>query len=275
MNTYEPYDAVVAEAKTLSPDSVLLRLKFKDPAVERNFEFTPGQFIELSIAGYGEIPVGIASNPRDDAIEVSVRKVGNVTYAAHRLEKGDPVGVRGPFGNGFKKEWIKGSDLLIVSGGCGIPPMRSLILDALDNIKEYRSVTLAYGSRTQQDLLFRNEYRGWAKKAKILLTTDTEDAPDDSLAVQCGTGVVTNLLDEVEITDHSVAAMCGPPIMYRFVVEKLKSMGLSDEKMLVSLERRMKCGVGKCQHCTCGSSYVCLDGPVFTYKQVLEDYGGL
>ncbi|MBD3387931.1 MAG: hypothetical protein GF416_02680 [Candidatus Altiarchaeales archaeon] len=276
MNTYKPYDAVVADIKSLSPDSVLLTLKLKDAEAARNFKFIPGQFIQLSLAGYGEIPVGIASGPSDRKhIQCSVRKVGNVTGAVHRLEPGDEVGVRGPFGNGFEEKRIKGKDLLIITGGCGIPPMRSLLLHAIENKRKFKGVTLLYGSRTQQDLLFRKEYAEWAKKANVLLTVDSEDAPDDSLSLQCGVGVVTNLLDKVKVGKNTVACMCGPPIMYKFVVKKLLEMGLAEDRILVSMERRMKCGVGKCQHCTRGSRYVCLDGPIFTYKELLEEYGGL
>jgi sulfhydrogenase subunit gamma (sulfur reductase) len=271
-----PYVTVVSDIKTLSPDSVLLTLKFREAAVARDFTFTPGQFIQLSLLGYGEIPVGLASNPGDRRhIQVSVRKVGNVTEAVHRLERGDEVGVRGPFGNGFKDEWIKGRHLLAVSGGCGLPPVRSLMLHAIENSGDFKGITLLYGSRTQQELLFRDEYEDWMRKADVLLTVDTEDAPDTRLAVDCGVGVVTKLIDKIKIADNMVAALCGPPIMYRFVVKKLLEAGMKPDNILVSLERRMKCGVGKCQHCTSGGKYVCLDGPVFTYKQVMEDYGGL
>jgi NAD(P)H-flavin reductase len=276
MNTYMPYAAEVVGVDELSMDSVLISSKFKDSTVAKEFDFIPGQFVEFGIAGYGEIPVGIASAPKDkDKIQVSVRKVGNVSEAVHRLEVGDTVGIRGPFGNGFKKEWIGGKDLIIVSGGCGIPPMRSLVLDVVDNLNEYGKVTLLYGSRTQQDLLFRKEFKDWTEKIDLRLTVDTDEGPDPELGLDCGVGVVTTLLDGLEITDKSVSVMCGPPIMYKFVIQKLIEMGMSEEKILVSLERRMKCGVGKCQHCNRGSKYVCLDGPVFTYSEMLDEYGGL
>jgi sulfhydrogenase subunit gamma (sulfur reductase) len=276
MNAYTPYDAKVDRADALSRDSVLLTLSFKDPGVAGSFSFIPGQFVELSLLGYGEIPVGLASSPRDAGrIQVSVRSVGNVSNAVHRLEAGDEVGVRGPFGNGFKRERLAGKDLLIVSGGCGIPPMRSLILDILGDRQGYGDVTLLYGSRTQQDLLFREEYASWGKGMRVLLTVDSGDAPDPGLGMGCDVGVVTNLLDKVDVKPQTVAVMCGPPVMYKFVIQKLLQKGMRPEDILVSLERRMKCGLGKCQHCTRGSKYVCLDGPVFTYKQMTDEYGGL
>jgi len=276
MNTYEPLKTTVKEAKLLSHDSMLLDLTFDDSVQASNFSFIPGQFVEVSLPGYGEIPVGIASAPsRTDGIDVSVRKVGNVSGAIHRLEAGDKVGVRGPFGNGFTKEMIGGKDLIILSGGCGIPPMRSLVLDIIDNRGDYGEVHFLYGARTQNELLFRKEYAGWEKKVNVLLTTDTEEGTDPGLGMDCATGVVTTLLDKVVLTDDMVAVMCGPPIMYKFVIQKLQQMGMSDDRILVSLERRMKCGIGKCQHCTSGSQYVCMDGPVFTYEKVKSEYGGL
>jgi sulfhydrogenase subunit gamma (sulfur reductase) len=275
MSTYTPYEMKVSGWELLSPDSALVTMEFKKKSEEEKFRFIPGQFIELSLMGYGEIPVGIASSPSERRIQVSVREVGNVSAAVHRLEVGDSVGIRGPFGNGFKKEWIAGKDLLIISGGCGIPPMRSLILDIIEHRKEYGNVKLLYGSRTQQDLLFRAEYSKWKKHIDVLLTVDKDENKDDELNVSCATGVVTKLLDEVKITKNSVAVMCGPPIMYKFVIQKLIDMGMTQDKILVSLERRMKCGIGKCQHCTSASKYVCLDGPVFTYEQIMKEYGGL
>lgn len=275
MNTYEPYPVEVTGVDYLSQDSVLLTLKFIEKTHENKFSFNPGQFIELSLAGWGEIPVGIASAPSSKTVQVSVREVGNVSKACHRLEVGDKIGLRGPFGNGFEKSKIVGKDLLIISGGCGIPPMRSLLLDTLENKKEYGDIHFLYGARNQKELLFRGEYSNWAKKVNLLLTTDSGDAPVEGFGLDCVTGVVTNLLDEITLSDKMVACMCGPPIMYKFVIKKLLEMGMKPEHILVSLERRMKCGVGKCQHCTSGSKYVCLDGPVFTYDEITKDYGGL
>lgn len=276
MNTYLPFDARVTDVKPLSEDSVLVSMKFRDDSVANNFQFIPGQFIELSLMGYGEIPVGIASPPSDkEQIQVSVRNVGNVSAAVHRLEVGDHVGIRGPFGNGFKREAIVGKDLLIITGGCGIPPMRSLVLDIIEHRKNFGDVKLLYGSKTQHDLLFREEYKKWKKHIDVRLTVDKDEKPVKSLGMSCSTGVVTNLLKGLKLTPKTIAVMCGPPIMYKFVIKELVGMGLPSNKILVSLERRMKCGLGKCQHCTSGSKYVCLDGPVFTYEEILGDYGGL
>jgi sulfhydrogenase subunit gamma (sulfur reductase) len=275
MNAYKPEPAVVTEIVRLSSDSIMLSLRFNDPAVQRDFKFTPGQFIEIGLLGYGEVPVGIASSPGNKKhLEVSVREVGNVTKVLHRLELEDEVGVRGPFGNGFKDEWIKGRDLLIIGGGCGIPPLRSLILYAIENKKEFKSIKVLYGSKTHQDLLFKHEYDEWGRKVDLRLTVDTEDGWDDTIT-NCQVGVVTNLIDESIVKKDSVAALCGPPIMYKFVVKRLLELGVKPSDILVSLERRMKCGVGKCQHCNRGSKYVCLDGPVFTYEELEQEYGGL
>ncbi len=275
MKPYEPIPSVVTEIVSLSSDSKLFTIKFKDPQAHQEFDFKPGQFVEVGILGFGEIPVGIASNPSNkEYIQVSIREVGNVTKAFHKLEPGDEVGVRGPFGNGFKDEWIDGKDLIIIGGGCGIPPLRSLLFHAIENPDKFKSVQLLYGSKSHQDLLFRQEYDKWGENAEIYLTVDTDKDWDDKIH-DCKVGVVTNLITENTIRENSVAAMCGPPIMYKFVVKKLLELGMKPENILVSLERRMKCGVGKCQHCNRGSKYVCLDGPVFTLKELEDEYGGL
>ncbi len=274
MSTYLPHEARVLDVVALSRDSVLLTLSFTDTKKAKAFKFNPGQFIELSIAGYGEIPVGIASPPSSYDIQVSVRNVGNVSAAVHRLEKGDLVGVRGPFGNGFEKKKIKGKDILIISGGCGIPPIRSLLLDIIEDRKNYGDVTLLYGSKTQKDLLFKEEYKKWGKTINVLLSVDKEDDPDPEVDA-CGVGQVTTLIDKVKTGKNTLAVMCGPPIMYKYAIQKLLGKGVKPERILVSLERRMKCGIGKCQHCTRGGKYVCTDGPVFTYKEITEDFGGL
>ncbi|MFH1403433.1 MAG: FAD/NAD(P)-binding protein [Candidatus Altiarchaeota archaeon] len=272
MNEYEPIPAIVEEVRELGSDSMLLTLGFKD---KTDFKFTAGQFIELGILGYGEIPVGIASSPgNNDHIQVSVREVGNVTKAIHRLEEGDEVGVRGPYGNGFKDEWIQGKNLIIIGGGCGIPPLRSLLLYALENPDKFNSVQMLYGSKSRKDLLFQEEYGKWRDKVRLLLTVDTGEGWEDMIS-DCQVGVVTNLIDDTVVKKNSVAALCGPPIMYKFVVKKLMEYGMKPSDILVSLERRMKCGIGKCQHCNRGSKYVCLDGPVFTYQELLDEYGGL
>ncbi|MFC2162270.1 FAD/NAD(P)-binding protein [Candidatus Altiarchaeota archaeon] len=275
LNAYEPEPAIVTALDKLSSDSLLIRLKLKNPDARRDFRFHPGQFIEVGLLGYGEIPVGIASSPGDTShIDVSVRDVGNVSGALHRLELDDEVGVRGPFGNGFADDLILDKNVLLIGGGCGIPPLRSLALYIMEKRSKFKDVTLLYGSRSHQDLLFRKEYDKWKDKIDIRLTVDTEEGWDDKIS-NCQVGVVTNLLDKGLVKDDTVAALCGPPIMYKFVCKKLMDLGMPAENILVSLERRMKCGVGKCQHCSSGSKYVCLDGPVFTYRQIIDDYGGL
>jgi len=273
-NLYKPLPAKVVENRLLSPDTNLLTLDLMEDGFE--YEFTPGQFIELSLAGYGEIPVGLANNPGDEAIQVVVRQVGNVTRNVPRLEKDDRVGVRGPLGNGFLPEWIDGKNLLIVGGGCGMPPLRSLFLYGINNSDRFNGVTFCYGSRTKKHLLFRDEYPEWKEKADLKITVDTDqEGWGEEVGVHCNVGVVTNILSQDLIKKDTVACLCGPPIMYRFVIQELEEYGMAGEDILVSLERRMKCGVGKCQHCTVGDKYVCLDGPVFKYSDIKDVWGAL
>ncbi len=272
-----PFEGEVAQAAELGGDSTLLTIRLRDRKQAGKFRWTPGQFIEAGLPGYGEIPVGLASNPLDrKSFQVSVRGVGSVSSALRRLGKGDEVGVRGPFGNGFPVRDMEGRQVIVVAGGCGIPPIRSLIEYALAR-KKFKSVTLLYGSRTEADLLFRQDYGRWAKAGvDVRLTVDKPgEGWADKLAVSCSSGVVTKLLDEVEVRKGAYACLCGPPVMYRFVAKRLLELGVSPSRILLSLERRMKCGVGKCQHCTVNRRYVCLDGPVFTYEEIMKGYGGM
>ena len=272
-----PQAGEVAGTMELGQDSTLLTIRLKDRKLAGKFAWTPGQFIEVGLPGYGEIPLGLASNPFDrKAFQVSVRGVGSVSSALRRLGKGDAVGIRGPFGNGFPVRDMEGRQVLVVAGGCGIPPLRSLIEYALAG-KKFKSVTMLYGSKTEADLLFRHDYGRWVRGGvDVRLTVDnSSEGWADRLAVSCASGVVTKLLDEVEIRKGAYACLCGPPVMYRFVAKRLKELGVSPSRILLSLERRMKCGVGKCQHCTVNRRYVCLDGPVFTYEEVMKGYGGM
>ena len=274
---YLPEKAVVMETEELSADSTLLTLRLKDGKAQKKFSWIPGQFIEAGLFDYGEIPVGLASNPlHKKSFQVSVRGVGGVSNALRRLEKGDEITVRGPLGNGFPLKAMKGKNVMVIGGGCGIPPLRSLVEYAITQKRTFKSITLLYGSKTKGDLLFRHDYGRWKKAGiEIRLTVDKEDCNcNDKLAVSCSVGVVTKLLDGIKVKPGAFACLCGPPVMYKFVSKKLLELGVKPENILLSLERRMKCGVGKCQHCTINKKYVCTDGPVFTYKELSNGYGG-
>ncbi|MCX6695787.1 MAG: FAD/NAD(P)-binding protein, partial [Candidatus Altiarchaeota archaeon] len=270
---YVPEKAVVADTKELGGDSTLLTIRLADRKKQAKFTWIPGQFIEVGLMGYGEIPVGIASSPLNKkSFQVSVRGVGGVSDAVRRLEKGDAIHVRGPFGNGFPVKEMTGKNVMVIGGGCGIPPLRSLLEYAMANKQKFKSITLLYGSRTKKDLLFSMDYERWVKAGvNVKLTVDKRDESWGSrLPVKCNVGVVTKLLDNIKVERNTVAALCGPPVMYKFVSKRLLELGVKPKDILLSLERRMKCGVGKCQHCTVNKRYVCVDGPVFTYEELMK-----
>ena len=249
-------------------DHRLFQLKFIDEDVARAFSHKPGQFIELTVFGVGEAPISISSPPtRPGIIEICVRKAGSVTGALFELQKGDHVALRGPFGNGFPLETLKGKNLLLVAGGLGMAPLRSLFQAVLDDRKSYGDLVLMYGARNPDDILFKYELLGLMNRTdlKYLLSVDV----DDEGIWRQYVGVVTGLFQGVDLNPETTfCALCGPPIMYRFVIEELLKRDIPKERVFVSLERMMKCGVGKCGHCAIGEYYCCTDGPVFRYSDI-------
>lgn len=227
----------------------------------------PGQFVELSIFGVGEAPFSISSSPTHRGeFELGVRRVGMLTEVLGRMQPGQKVGIRGPFGNGVDIEQFKGRDVLIVAGGIGLVPMRSMINYVIDNPQDFGTLHIVYGSRTDGDLLFRDELAKWEADPKI----DYHVTVDQGSESWTGhTGVITTLIPGLELDlENTVCCVCGPPIMYRFALLALKSRGLPERNIYMSLERRMKCGVGKCGHCQINSTYVCQDGPVYHYPDI-------
>ncbi|MDA8211279.1 MAG: FAD/NAD(P)-binding protein [Clostridia bacterium] len=230
----------------------------------------PGQFLEISVPGIGEAPISISSSPTQAGIfQMVVRRVGNVTTALSKLGPGDKVGVRGPFGTKFPvDEVMKGKDILLVCGGIGLVPVRSAINYILDNRRDYGRLTILYGVKTPADRLFAEELAQWkaTPEVTVLETVDRGDEAWDGHV-----GVITTLLPLVQINPaQTIAVICGPPVMYRFVLKELAKMAMEDESIFVSLERRMKCGVGKCGHCQMNDLYVCQKGPVFKYSEIKE-----
>lgn len=228
-----------------------------------------GQFVEISIPGIGEAPISISSPPgKSKRFEMVIRKVGQVTSAIHQLEPGDTAGIRGPFGTFFPMEALKGRSLLFVTGGIGLVPARSAILYALQNRGDYKDITILFGCRDPGQRLFTSELKEWKSRDDIdfLETVD-----------RCGpgewdghVGVITTLFPLLKDIDplETYAIIVGPPVMYKFVIMTLYDMEFSDKHIIVSLERHMKCGVGKCGHCQINNLYVCRDGPVFLYDDI-------
>ncbi len=232
----------------------------------------PGQFVEVSIFGIGEAPISIASAPEAgrSSFELLVRRVGNVTTHLEALNVGEKVGIRGPFGNGFDVERLRKRDLMFIAGGCGMAPMRSLVNYVLAHRSEFGEVSLLYGCKDPDSILFNADLNVWKTRSDIVQKF-TVDYCQDGVCWDGNIGVITNLIPLVDFDPVKTAAIIvGPPVMYRFVIKELKNRGMTDENIIVSLERRMKCGVGKCGHCQFNGVYVCLEGPVFNYGDIKD-----
>lgn len=264
---YVPKLAAITHIIDETPDTKTFRLRFEDADYAKTFSWEPGQFVEVSVFGAGEAPIGFASDPAEKSfIELTIVARGKVTNAMHELKVGDQVGIRGPLGNCWPLSEIKGKDLLIVSGGCGLAPLRPAILHVLANRKDYGDFWLLYGARTPQDRDFVYDLDKWAQRDDMHVL-QTVDVGDDSWTDNVG--VVTTLFSKMSLKgDNAVAFTCGPPIMIKFVTMELLKMGLSEDRIVTSLERYMKCGVGKCGHCCVNHVYLCTEGPVFTYEEL-------
>lgn len=266
-NLYVPEPAVVDRVIDETPDTKTFRVHLENEEFAREFTWEPGQFVEVTVFGAGEAPIGFASDPLEaSTFEMTVVARGRVTRAMHQLQPGDRIGIRGPFGNCWPLDDIKGMDVLIVSGGCGIAPLRPAILHMLCNRNDYGDLWLLYGARTPADRDYKRDLERWSARndMKVLQTVDV---PDGTWTQDVG--VVTVLLDKVIVKpEQTVALVCGPPVMIKFATLNLLKMGFSEDRIVTSLERYMKCGVGKCGHCCINHVYVCTEGPVFTYKQI-------
>ncbi|HNS52617.1 MAG TPA: FAD/NAD(P)-binding protein [Anaerolineae bacterium] len=231
------------------------------------WDYSPGQFAFLSAFGVGEAPFGLASIPaRTRFPEFAVSQVGTVTAALHQMEPGAVVGVRGPLGNCFPLAEMRGKDLIVLGGGIGGAPLRPLIHTVLDNRADYGRLAILWAARSPSLLVFTDEYDGWreAPDTDLHLTVDRGDA-----AWQGNVGLITQLLEQVAPSPrNSLAVICGPPIMIKFVIQSLERLGFCAEQIIMTLEAKMKCGIGKCGRCNLGDKFVCLDGPVFSYSQV-------
>jgi len=270
-NPYLPAPAKVMRIQELIPDVRLFDLRFSDSELARRFNWRPGQFVELSVLGVGEGPFSLPSAPtRPGILQLAVRRVGVLTnYLFEHVREGDEVGLRGPLGNGFPVELFLGQDVLLVAGGLGMVPIRGLLQFLIDLRHLFGRVILLYGSRTPDQVLFRDELETLVRRgdAEILLSVDASGGrPWNGHE-----GVVTELVDEVDLdAGRTFAVACGPPVFYRFMLEKLVSRGFGKDRIFLSLERRMECGVGKCGHCAVGYTFTCLHGPVFSYWDAIN-----
>lgn len=265
-NLYRPVNGEIVDIIDESPT-----IKSFIVVPEEKFSFKTGQFVELTLPGIGEAPFTPSSSPADtEQMDITIMKAGRVTDLLHKCKKGQRVGIRGPFGNGYPVDDYVGKHVYIVGGGVGLAPIRSLFLTLVDRIKDFKSVVCRFGARTPEDFIYKKTLFGsWQKieGVDIKLTVDKADNKwKDNV------GVVTTILSSSDVDiKNAVGVVCGPPIMMKFATMKLLEFGFAPKDIHLSMEKNMSCGVGKCGHCMIGKFYVCKDGPVFTYKQ-LEKY---
>lgn len=265
-NIYRPIEAVLEDSIEETPRIKTFVLRPKEP-----FAFKAGQFIEMTLPGIGEAPFTPSSDPNcKETLELTVMNAGRVTSLLHQSPRQISVGLRGPYGKGYPLESFQGKDVVIVGGGVGLAPLRSLLLSLFNDIDRYRKVVVRYGARTPADIVYKNAIPQWAKKEKVdfLVSVDVGDPSWDGKV-----GLITTLLGELPVDlQNAVAIVCGPPIMMKFVTLKLLDGGFGPGDIYLSMEKNMSCGLGKCGHCRLGSYYICRDGPVFTYAQLKDTH---
>jgi len=270
-NIYLPKTAILDRVTDEIAEVKTFHWHFEDEAEQKAFKkFRPGQFAQVSLFGVGEFPTSLPPSPTEQETFFTVRSVGSCTSALHQLKPGDKFGVRGPYGNGFPMDAYEGKNLVFVAGGIGLIPLRSCIVYALNNRDKYGRIQIFYGSKTPSELMYVANLREWeqATAVECSLTVD-RTCPTD---VWTGNiGVVGSLFKKPGVgipVENTIAFVCGPPVMFRFVINDLIDLGFEERNIVSTLERYMKCGVGKCGHCCIAVAYVCTDGPVFTYEQI-------
>jgi NAD(P)H-flavin reductase len=270
-NIYKPYLTHIEDIKWETSDTKTFKLVFDDPMVAEEFSFKAGQFGEYSVFGEGESTFCIASSPtRKGYIECSFKVVGKVTNALKKLDVGDKVGFRGPYGNSFPIEEMFGRNLIFIGGGIGLAPLRSLIWNCLDLREKFNDITIIVGARSVADLVYKEELKEWEARTDIKFI-QTVDPGGETQDWKGEVGFVPAILDKIAPSkENAVAITCGPPIMIKFVLQSLEKAGFAPEQVITTLENRMKCGLGKCGRCNVGKTYVCIDGPVFSAAQLNE-----
>jgi sulfhydrogenase subunit gamma (sulfur reductase) len=270
-NPFLPEPARIVRTYDLTSDVRFFQVRIADMDKALSFRNRPGQFVMISVLGAGEAPFSISSTPsRPGLLEFCIRKTGIVTKALFRLKENDLIGLRGPYGNGFPVDQMVARDILIVMGGLGAAPLRSILLYCLDNRDQFGRVILLHGAKRPAEMIFRDEFMSLKEREDLECFLSVDE--DDTGRWPENTGVVTTLFPKLAKIDpvNTYALVCGPPVMYKFVLKELVNLSIPKDQILMTLERRMKCGVGKCGHCAIDYIYTCLDGPVFTYWDVLH-----
>lgn len=268
-NPYLPYKAEVVGTEVETEGERAIKTLKVRLLEEDNFEYEPGQGSLVSVFGRGESWLALANSPTRDDLEFSVLRMGRVTTALHELVEGDILGVRGPVGNKFPLNDWKKKNIITIGGGIGQTPIRSLCQYVMDNYNDYGDLTIVYGARTSGDIVYRNELMRLLEggRADVYLSIDVEEEGWDHFVGYVPDNVKENVRPSPE---NSVAITCGPPVMIKFTFQALKGLGFADEQIYTTLERKMKCGIGKCGRCNIGEKYVCKDGPIFRYDELRE-----
>lgn len=265
-----PYAVTAATVERVRQESPLIRTLRLRP--ETPLHFQTGQFIELSVPGIGEGPFTPSSSHfRSEVFDVTVMKAGFVTGHIHAIRAGARLGIRGPYGSGYPLTALRGKDVLILGGGCGLAPLRSLMLTLLDEADQYRSITFLAGAKTPHDCIFAEELDSWRRFDHVTVLRAVDEVPAGE-AWDEAVCLVTRLLDRIELhPDGNPAIVCGPPVMMKFGTRDLLAAGYREENIYLSMEKKMYCGFGQCRHCAMGSFYACRDGPVFSYARIKNE----
>lgn len=259
MNEYVPKKVKITDFRRETPDIVNIRADFR-------CRHNPGDFVMIGLPGIGEAPISISSYS-DKYIDLHIREIGNVTNALGKLKKNGFVFIRGPYGKGYPMEELEGRNIILVGGGCGVAPLRSVLEYTEKNRKKFSNVDLFFGYKSPENILFRKDVSKWKSKFKLYMSVDRN--PEHKACFNAKTGFVTDLVKKSKlIKENSVAMICGPPVMIKIAVDILKSKGFREDQIYISTERLMDCGLGLCGHCMIHGKYTCLDGPVFRYDEI-------
>ncbi len=255
----KPYKIIDFHRETIDDFTITVNMKIKHE---------PGQFVQVSIPGIGEAPISICSYS-EKFIKLNVREIGNVTKSLSKLKKGDTILVRGPYGKGYPMELLKGNNILIIGGGCGVAPLKSVIDYVECRRKDYKDLTLFLAYHSPENIVFRKEIEEWEKKYNVTLTIDKN--VHSHICYDIKEGLVTDALRRSNLNnENKVVFICGPPLMMKYSIEILKQEGFNDSQIFISAERFMYCGIGICCHCMIRGKYTCIDGPVFRYDEIKD-----
>ena len=264
---YEMLNGTIAKTKNMTDAEKYFKIELDN---DRILDHDPGQFVMVSIPGIGEAPISISSSPTQVGyFELVVRKVGKLTTALHNMDEGDRLGIRGPFGNGFPVQQLEGHDLVFIAGGLGVVPLRSLINYVIHNRRDFGDVHILFGCKCPEEILYTDELKMWEDRLDVNFNMTVDKGSPNWKG---NVGLITTLIPKVKCDcEKTISVVCGPPIMYKFVLKELLKKDIPEKHIYLSLERHMKCGVGQCGHCQIGDKYCCKDGPVFCYDDIKDN----